>query len=567
MQAMVGWARAVAGRHADARAALAELRERPAPAPAVVAEAWLLAALGDVDAAWEVLGRAEDESQLLLLFTGMPGFDPLRNDPRFEQLLRRLGLPPAPQTPAPPRPAPDGPAGVTIAVLPFLNRSDSADDEYFSDGLADELISALSQLPGVRVAGRSSAFRFRGEGLDLRAIGRELGVTAAIEGSVRILGDRLRLTARLLDCATGHQKWSGRFDRQVADIFDTQDEIVRAIVEQLGVTLGGATARPLLTHGAANVEAYRHYLKGRHLRGKEHHAAALRAFEEAVRLDPSHAPSWTGLAEISVLASVFGLIPAREACATARKALATATRLQGESADALHVEAFAAWVERKWVEMETAWRRALELQPTHVLALGSFAISLCSLQRLAEAIPLFDRARQADPLASFPYTLTGLGLLNCGRPHEALRYLEDALSFEKEDATALDGAGMTKVALGSIEEGIATLEHVVAISQRGAHFLGTLGWALAIAGREAEARTILAELRARPPASPTAVSEAWLLGALGDVDAAFAVVARAEEECIAYLYFTGLPAFDPLRTDPRFAALLRRLELAPPGAR
>ena len=263
---------------------------------------------------------------------------------------------------------------------------------------------------------------------------------------------------------------------------------------------------------------------------------------------------------------MFGLIPAREACATARKALATATRLQGESADALHVEAFAAWVERKWVAMETAWRRALALQPTHVLALGSFAISLCSLQRLAEAIPFFDRARQADPLASFPYTLTGLGLLNCGRPQEALRYLEDALSFEKEDATALDSAGMAKVALGRVEEAIATLEHVVAISHRGAHFLGTLGWALATAGREAEARTILAELRARPPASPTVVSEAWLLGALGDVDAAFAVVARAEEECIAYLYFTGLPAFDPLRADPRFAALLERLDMAPPGA-
>jgi Flp pilus assembly protein TadD len=120
---------------------------------------------------------------------------------------------------------------------------------------------------------------------------------------------------------------------------------------------------------------------------------------------------------------------------------------------------------------------------------------------------------------------------------------------------------MARVALGRFEEGIATLEHVVAVSHRGAHFLGTLGWALATAGRTAEARTILEELRARPPGAPTVVSEAWLLGALGEVDAAFEVVARAEEDCLAYLYFTGLPGFDPLRSDPRFGALLERLEL------
>src|SRR5207302_1098797 len=136
------------------------------------------------------------------------------------------------------------------------------------------------------------------------------------------------------------------------------------------------------------------------LRGKEHLDGALRAFEEALRLDPSHAPSWTGLAEATVLASVFGLIPARDACVTARKALTTANALQGESAEGLHVEAFVAWIERRWEAMESAWRRAIELQPAHVPSLASFGVVLCTRQRLDEGLPFLERARQADPLSS-----------------------------------------------------------------------------------------------------------------------------------------------------------------------
>ncbi len=264
-----------------------------------------------------------------------------------------------------------------------------------------------------------------------------------------------------------------------------------------------------------------------------------------------------------MLSAHMGMIPPRAACTAARKALATAKELQGESAEGLHVEAFAAFLERRWDAMESAWRRALELQPDHVLALGSFAISLCARQRLDEALPLFERAREADPLASFPYTLTGWGLLESGRPEEALRHVEDALTFEKEDASAISASCMANVALGRLEEAIAAGEHGVAVSHRAPFFLGVLGWALATAGRKDEARKILEELRARPAASPTAVSEAWLLGALGEIDEAFDVLARAEEEHQGLLCYTGLPGFDPLRADPRFAALLGRLGLPP----
>ena len=475
--------------------------------------------------------------------------------------LRKAGLEGA--LPSQSEPAERLPTAIAIAVLPFSDMSPAKDQEYLCEGMAEEIMNALVRIEGIRVASRTSAFRARRDGGDLPAIARALSVSHVLEGSVRAAGDRLRVTAQLTDAASGFQLWSERFDRKAEDVFAVQDEIAAGVVEAVKARLSPGEHAVSVRPRSTNLEAYRSYLKGRHLRGKEDLAGALGAFEESIRLDPSYAPSWTGLAEITVLASVFGVIPARQACETARNALAKAKQLQGESADGLHVEAFVAWIERRWADMETAWRRAIELQPTHVQALASFGIVLCSRQRLDEALPFFERARQSDPLASFPYSLTGNSLLGCGRPQEALRYLEDALSFEKEDATALDSAGMAKVVLGRLDEGIAMLEHVVAISHRGPHFLGTLGWALATAGRTAEARTILEELRARPPSAPPVVSEAWLLGALGEIDAAFDVVARAEEECQAYVYFTGLPGFDPLRGDPRFAALLARLELPP----
>jgi TolB-like protein/Tfp pilus assembly protein PilF/Flp pilus assembly protein TadD len=456
------------------------------------------------------------------------------------------------------------PAKVSIAVLPFSDMSAAKDQEYLCEGMAEEIMNALVTIDGIRVASRTSAFRAGKSGDDLAAIARALSVGHVLEGSIRTAGGRMRVTAQLTDAASGHQLWSERFDREAIDVFAIQDEIAAGVVEAVKARLTpGARTVQARSH-VHDLDAYRSYLKGRHLRGKEDYFGAVAAFEDAVRLDPHHAPSWTGLAEITVLTAHMGMIQPRTACADARKMLATAKDLQGESADGFHVEAFASWLERRWDAMESNWRRALELQPDHVLALASFAVSLCARQRIEEALPFFERARQADPLASFPYMLAGCGFLLGGRPEEAMRQVEDALTFEPDDASAIFVLCFASAALGRFEQAIAAGERGVVVSHRAPFFLGILGWAFATAGRQSEARSILDELRrARSSESPITVAEAWLLGALGEMDEAFAVLGRAEDECQGMVSYTGLPGFDALRADPRFAALLERLQLKP----
>ncbi len=453
---------------------------------------------------------------------------------------------------------------VAIAVLPFTDMSPDKDQDYFCEGMAEEIMNALVRIEGIRVASRTSAFRARQEVHGLAEIAHLLSVGHVLEGSVRMAGSRLRVTAQLTEVANGYQLWSERFDRELEDVFAVQDEIAAGVVEAVESRLAPGERTILARPQARNLEAYRSYLLGQHLRyAKEDHGGAVRAFQEAVRLDPAHAPSWTGLAESLALSAHMSLIPSHEACAGAREALSTALELQGESPDGLHGEAFVAFIERRWKDLEAAVRRAIEIEPSHVPSLGLLGMCLSLHQKPDEAEPFFERAMQADPLASFPYMLTALGLLTARRPQEAHRYAEQALTFEKEDASALFCSSLANVALGHFEEGIVAAEGGVAVSHRGADFLGLLGWALATAGRKDEARVLLEELRTRPAAAPPIVSEGWLLGALGEIDAAFEVLARAENENQLWLYYTGLPGFDSLRADQRFDAHVECLGLPP----
>ena len=444
----------------------------------------------------------------------------------------------------------------SIAVLPFAHLSSDPDDEYFCDGLADELLNALAKLDELKVAARTSSFSFKGKNTDIAEIARKLGVRSVLEGSVRKSGDRLRISVQLINAADGYQLWSERYDREMRDIFEIQDEITLAVIDALKLKLLGTNKTSVLKRETENTEAYKAYLKGRYLRyTKNDHKGASVAYEEAVRIDPSHAPSWIGLAEGCVLQAHYGIVHPRDACSRAKAAIATAREIQGESAEALYVEGFVAFVERNWTACDKAYRRALEIEPNNSRALGTFGVINCVLGKTDEALVLFERAREADPLASYPYAMTGSGLVTARRLEEAMPFFEQAFEFEKDQTLALWTYCMANTALGKFEKGIAAAERSVLVSRRTGFFLGLLGWAFAVAGRTEEAKAILEEIRDRPAGSPLLVFEACILAELNDNEASFALLSRAAKEFAPMAYYLGLPCFDRFRDDPRFKDL------------
>jgi serine/threonine-protein kinase len=471
--------------------------------------------------------------------------------------------------PGPPEPAAaaEAPGSVAIAVLPFSDMSPAKDQDFFCEGMAEEIMNALVHVDGIHVASRTSAFRAVEEGKDLQAIGRALSVGQVLEGSVRMAGGRMRVTAQLTEVESGYQVWSERFDREAEDVFAIQDEIAAGVVEAVTSRLDSGVRTVPTRERVSNLEAYQLYLKGRHYRySKNDHANALKSFEEAVAIDEEHAPSWVGKAEVTVLAAVYSLLPARDAYQTAKDSLATAYRLQGESAEGCYVEGMIAFCEARWQDAEAALRRAIEIQPSFIQAHCWLGFLLSVHHRHGEAERAFETGCELDPLAAYPYAMSATGLLTAGCPREADVPAEQAILFDRENTLALWCSGMAKVAQGIFEEGVAALKAAAGHSRRGGYILGIFGWGLAAAGRREEAEAVLEELRSRPKPAPTVVPEAWILAALGDIEGAWEVLGRAVEESQVILFFAGMSPFDPLRSDPRFEELLERLGLPPlPG--
>jgi len=455
-------------------------------------------------------------------------------------------------------------AAVSIAVLPFSDLSPAKDQEYLCEGMADEIMNALVAIQGFRVASRTSAFRVAREGREVAEIAGLLSVGHVLEGSVRTAGERLRVTAQLTDVASGYQLWSERFDRDTQDIFAVQDEITGGVVAAVRARLAPGSRVAPTRQQVENLPAYRAFLRGRHLRYTNNdHRGAIDCFEEAVRIDPRHGPSWLGVAEAHVLAGIYGLRRADEALARAKQAMATAEALLPETAETSYVEGGIALAEYRLDEAARYLRRAVELKPGYAEAAGWLGMTMAFVGRFGEVAAVLERACELDPLAPYPYAMFGFCRLLAGEPEAGEALADQALAFDGRHTLGLWVRGNVLAALGRFDEAVASFERAVAASQRGGMVHGMLGWAYALAGRPDAARGVLDELAARPEGAPTVVPEAWLRAKLGDLEGAWKILDGAVEEGQFLVMATALPGFEPLRSDRRFGELLARIGLPP----
>ena len=467
-----------------------------------------------------------------------------------------------------PRPAVAEEKSPSIAVLPFRNMSSDREAEYFSDGMTEEILNALAQIPTLRVAARTSSFAFKGRDTDVRQIGRELGVRTVLEGSVRQSGQRLRVTAQLIDVGSGYHLWSDRFDREMRDVFAVQDEIARAIVETLKVRLLEGAEAPLVGPATKDVEAYNLYLKGRYYFGKRQIRQAIEQFEAAVARDASFGAAYLGLADSYAVWGFYGGIPTWEAFARARAAAERASEVAPGTAG-VHlslgiIEHYYGW---DMAREERELRLAIDESPRSFEGYFWLTLCLCATDRFEEVLSIARRGVEVEPHSANAQTALGWAYAGPRQFEKALPEFSKAVSLDPEAAFPLWSLGYAQHQTGALEEAIGTLGRGVAITKREYFFqLSLLGSVLVAAGRQGEARAILSELREKatrvyvPP-----FDLAVLLISLGEREEALRMLERAYEERNALFWFRlHLPMFDVLREEPRWRAIAEKLARTAP---
>jgi serine/threonine-protein kinase len=463
---------------------------------------------------------------------------------------------------------PAAPPEHSIAVLPFANVSADAEDEYFSDGLAEEVMSALARVPRLRVAARTSSFAFKGAAADVREIGRKLSVESVLEGSVRRVGRQVRIGAQLVNATDGYQLWSGTYRREVADIFTLQDEITEAIVGALRLELlgGGPGGRPRPTE---DVAAYERYLRGRfewNRRTPQALAAAVEHLQAAVERAPDFALAHAGLADAWLTLGIYGARPPAAAFPEARAAAQRALGIDPTLAEAhTALACIHAVHEWNWAAAEERFERATAIDPRYPTAHHWYALNCLAPQaRAGAAAAAVGRARALDPLS--PVVVSGVGVQRyfARAYEEAIAAQRDALALDDRFGMAHFFLGQALAAQGRFTDAIAAFEQARALVGDTVEVLAALGHAHGRAGHRDAARRMhrdLLGLADRAYVSPTLLAQVVL--GLDDAEAALGHLETACTVRAADLIWIGVrPVFDPLRDAPRFQGLLRRLRLA-----
>jgi TolB-like protein/Flp pilus assembly protein TadD len=400
----------------------------------------------------------------------------------------------------------------SIVVLPFINMSPDSENEYFADGVTEEIINALAQIRELHVVARSSAFSFKSKHIDARVLGQQLKVRTVLEGSVRRVDNHLRITAQLINAADGYHLWSERYDREMKDVFEIQDEIARGIAARLKVTLEGAEERPLVRAGTRNLEAYQLYLKGRALLYKRGSGIprSLECCQRAAALDPQYALAWAGVSDCYTTLGYYGLARPDASMPNALEAARRAVALDPSLAEGHNALAMASLM-GAWdrAEAEREFLRAIELNPKYIQARAWYGLFYLqwSEGRLAAGRAQAKLAMDSDPLSSYANAIFGLTCANAGDYVEALRVSRRAVELDPESYIARVILHFALYANGLFEESVTTAELALAMSGRHSWAMAFLAVTLADWGKATDAEAIYDEMSARarrqymPPAA------------------------------------------------------------------
>lgn len=450
----------------------------------------------------------------------------------------------------------------SVAVLPFTNSNNAQDTEYLSDGISESLINSLSQLPGVKVIARSSSFKYQGKEIDPQEVAKSLGVSGIVTGRVTQVGANLLISVELMDARDKSQVWGAQYNRPAVDLLAVQSEISKEIAENLKLRLTSVERSQLDKVATANPQAYELLLKGRFYwrkGGDENQKQAVEYFQQAIAVDPSYALAHADLSVGYSNLVYNSLLDPKEFTPKAESEARAALALDERLADAHLALANLKTNAWEWATAENEYKRAIELNPNHADARRWHAVYLTVMKQSEQAIAEVKRAVELDPLSLQMRADVGFNLLFAHRYDEALEAVQKALDLDPSFALGYSYLGYIYVAKGMYAEAIASHQEAIKRGSKGPSSYVYLGAAYARAGDTARARAILRQLQAsKEYVSPGEL--ATLYASLGDREEAFASLDRAYAAHDLQLQYLGSDSgYDPLRSDPRFANLLRKV--------
>ena len=454
----------------------------------------------------------------------------------------------------------------SVAVLPFVNMSGDAKNDYFSDGITEEILDALAQLPNLKVAARTSAFAFKGKAEDLRKVGEVLDVATVLEGSVQQSGDEVRITAQLIDTRSGYHLWSEKYDRKLTSIFAVEDEISKAIADKLKVQLAGGSGQRLVAQRAVDPRAHDFYLRGLPLVAARGPALreAVADFQQAVAIDPDYAQAWAALAEAQLLLPHYFLEPQATAAPAGEAAAHRALEIDPNTATAYVALAMHYRVLWKWTEADAAFRKALEIAPGDAESADQYGQYLLAAGRLHDALAEIDRAQKLDPLSGIIGATRTNVLTALHRFDDAQMQIGRVTSLHPDYALGHFIAADVAIYRRDYAQAKAQLDMGARLAGENPEIYSRLADGIADAAQRAAAiRAVLAASSDTHERLTAPARIKWLM-LLGDRDDAMDDLQRLGHEISFGQDNVWQPAFDPVRDDPHFQAALKRMGL--PGS-